>query len=113
LESQRIIINQILAGQFEITAEQKDVPPGLGSEVRFDEDNHIERNRKILVQKLRLVSASPKAIFHHSGLEVFLRDVGIVDPFSISNSQYEKDKKDRNNEEAGKKVKKEAGKGKK
>jgi hypothetical protein len=39
----------LTAGQFEITAEQNDVPPGMGKEVRFDEDDHIERHRKILV----------------------------------------------------------------
>jgi hypothetical protein len=49
LESQRIIIDQILARQFEITAEQNDVPPGLGGEVRFDEDDHVERHREILM----------------------------------------------------------------
>ena len=49
LESQRVIIDQIFAGQFEITAKQNDVPPGMGKEVRFDEDDHIEQHREILV----------------------------------------------------------------
>ena len=55
----------------------------MGGEVRFDEDDHIERHKKILVQELGLVSASLKAIFQRSGLEVFLRNMGIVHPFSI------------------------------
>jgi hypothetical protein len=49
LESQAVIIDQVLAGQFEITAEQKDMSPGLCSEVLFDEDDHIKRHREILV----------------------------------------------------------------
>lgn len=58
MESQAVIIDQLRAGYFEIeiTAEQNDMGPGLSSEVLFDEDDHIERQRKIFAQKLRLVN---------------------------------------------------------
>ena len=73
----------MLAGQREITSEQNDVTPSMGSEILFDDDDHIERHRKIGVQKLGLESARLETVFHDGGLEIVLRDVGIIHPFSI------------------------------
>jgi hypothetical protein len=66
-----------------ITTEQNNVPSGLGSEVCFDKDDHIEWHRETLVQELGLVNASLDPSFYDSGLEILLWDVGVVHPFSM------------------------------
>ena len=69
-----VIIDQILAGQFQIAAEQDDVRPGLGAQVGFDDDDHIERLREIRVEELDLIDAGLDIILHGSIFEITLRN---------------------------------------
>jgi len=59
------------------------VRPGLCAEVRFDDDHHVERPRKIGVQKLCLIDTGVNAIFYAGGLKILFWDVMVIHPVSV------------------------------
>jgi hypothetical protein len=50
LETKAIVVNESVIGQVKITAEQNDVSSGLGFEIGFDDDDHIQGVSKELAQ---------------------------------------------------------------
>lgn len=57
LKAQAVILDQLVKAQYQVTAEQDDVRPGLRFEIAFDEDDHIQRLRKFAVQQRGLIDA--------------------------------------------------------
>lgn len=56
---------------------------GLGAEVRFDNDDHSQRLRELLMKPLRLVEAGLDVPLHGGLLQVWQWDVVIIDLAAI------------------------------
>ena len=83
LESQAIVIHELRVGEFQVTAEQKDMRPCLGVQVRLGDDDDIQRLRELLMEQLRLGQASLYVPFHRRLFEVWHRDVVVIDLVAI------------------------------
>ena len=73
----------MLCGQFQITAKKDDMPPGLGVQVGFDDNDDIKRCWEIGVEELGLIGAGLDAIFDIGTLEILFRDMLVIHSFSI------------------------------
>jgi len=70
-------------GQLYITAEQDDKGLGLGAEVRFANDDHIQQLRELLMKQLCSVEAGLDGSLHGGLLQVWPRDVVVIDLTAI------------------------------
>ena len=57
--------------------------PGLGGQVGFDEDDHVERGWEIGMEELGLISAGPDTIFNASVLEILVWDGLVIHPVAL------------------------------
>jgi hypothetical protein len=82
-ETQSIVVHKWHVGQLHITAEQDDMGLGLGAAVRFANDDHMQRLRARLMEQWRLVAAGLNVPLHGGRLQVWQRDVVIIDLAAI------------------------------
>ena len=78
LEPETVIVNYLVVGQFQVTAEQDDVRPGSGLQIGFDHDDDIQRLTKLLVQQFCLVDAGLDVLLHGSFLQVLIKNTAII-----------------------------------
>ncbi len=89
LETQAIVVNELVIGQVEVTAEQNDVSSGLGFEIGFDDDDHIQGVGKELVPHGHLIDTGLDTILHGRSFEVLVWDASIVEFVTIFSARAE------------------------
>jgi hypothetical protein len=74
LEAQTVIVNHLVVGQVQITAEQDGMRPSFGFQVGLEQDDHVQWFWELSMKQLQLLSAGFDAVFDQGCLEIRIRD---------------------------------------
>lgn len=83
LETQRVILDDLIIRLVQVAAEEDDVSAGVGGEIGLENDDNVERLRKEFVQGSELVDIGANLLLRGALLPMALRQVGILDLVAI------------------------------
>ena len=83
LEPEAVIVNQLIVSQFQVATEQDHIGAGLGFEIEFVDDDHIEWVRKEFVPHGHVIEVGLDAVQDGGFFKILVRNMGIVEFSSI------------------------------
>ena len=83
LETEAVVVNQLVVGQLQVAAEQDDMRPGARSQVSLEDNHDVQRLAKLFMKQFCLINAALDVFFDTGPLQVLVGNTTIVEFIAI------------------------------
>ena len=83
LETEAVVVNQLVIGQLQVAAEQDDMRPSARLQVSLEDDHDVQRLAKLFMKQFCLINAGLDVFFDTGLLQVLVGNTTIVEFIAI------------------------------